>query len=437
MRGRTRKLAAYLLPLAWVGILLAFYGRLSPVVRLLGATAGLLFAIKVGAWLLLQSRSTEYELSRRERVVFWTVWPGVRPDEFADSDDPRPVEARDFVVGYAFVLVGVLLGLAALVLLPAVGTALASWLLILAILSCVHFGFARLLPFALRWAGLPVPDLFNEPLRSRGIGDFWSDRWNRPFVGMNRLFVTRPLAPRIGIGAAAFVAFVVSGLLHELAISYAAGSGWGLPFLYFVVQSVLYATEQKLFPDLGSERPLVARAWTWAGLLLPLPLLFHGPFRQAFVVPLLEGGRAVFVSQPLSAYLAAGLWIGALGHFLVLAASFQVPRELEWKEDLQTLNSLNRKLMWTYGGFIVLSIVSFGVLTALFHGEFLAGNPVALGLAGMITVFWVARVVVDAFYFSHDDWPDGVKYIVGHTMLTSLFLALVLVYAGTIVYHLP
>jgi alginate O-acetyltransferase complex protein AlgI len=154
---------------------------------------------------------------------------------------------------------------------------------------------------------------------------------------------------------------------------------------------------------------------------------------MAFLAPLVEGGRSVLLSYSPTAYLSAGLWVGAASHFLVLVASYQVPDELDWDTDLESLKPLNRKLMWTYGGYIVLSIVSFGVMTAVFHRQFLSGTAVALGLCAMIVVFWTIRVLVDYFYFSHDDWPEGIEYVVGHTMLTSLFLLLILIYSGPLV----
>lgn len=64
------------------------------------------------------------------------------------------------------------------------------------------------------------------------------------------------------------------------------------------------------------------------------------------------------------------------------------------------------------------------------------GNPVALGLCAVIAVFWTVRILVDFLYFSHEDWPEGVKYVVGHAMLTSLFLLIVAIYAGTILFHM-
>lgn len=433
-----RTVVAYCLPAVWVLLLLASGDSLSPWLRIGGATVGLLFVIKVSGWLLVRSRRGRFTLSPFETLLYWTIWPDVRPDRFADanagSGDATP-DARQFVVGYTVAAVGVAVLLASLLAPPIVGTSTSTWLTIAGLLGIFHLGVGRLLPFALRLAGKATPSLFTYPLTSRSVGEFWSERWNRPFVEMNRLFVTTPLTRRYGSGVAAAVAFLVSGLLHEMAISYAAGSGWGLPMTYFLIQGGAYTVEKTAPVDVEDYR-FLGRTWTYAVVVLPLPLLFHEPFRMTFVAPLIEYGSSILLLYPVETYISAGLWIGAGAHLLVLVASSQVPKQLNWHTDLRSLEPLNRKLMWTYGGFIVLTIVSFGVLTAFFHGEFVAGNPVALGLSGFISVFWSARVLVDFFYFSHDDWPEGIEFVVGHALLTSLFLFLVAMYGGTVVYHL-
>ncbi len=130
------------------------------------------------------------------------------------------------------------------------------------------------------------------------------------------------------------------------------------------------------------------------------------------------------------------LWAAGIGHFCILAASFQVPHRLGWKEDLAKLTSFNRKLMWTYGAFTVLTIVAFGTLTLLLHNELLRGDRAALGLASFMGVFWTARVGVDTFYFSHKDWPQGGRLVIGHWLLTSLFVCLAASYLGLVVWHL-
>src|SRR5206468_2285362 len=105
----------------------------------------------------------------------------------------------------------------------------------------------------------------------------------------------------------------------------------------------------------------------------------------------------------------------------LLIAGFQIPHRFHWKEDLSKLMPMNRKLLWTYGAFTVLTIIAFGVLTLTLHSELLRGDRAALGVASFIGLFWVARIIVDFTYHGHSDWPRGWQFVVGHVLLTSLF----------------
>jgi hypothetical protein len=129
------------------------------------------------------------------------------------------------------------------------------------------------------------------------------------------------------------------------------------------------------------------------------------------------------------------LWLAGAGHFLILFASFQVPYQLGWREDLKQLMPFNRKLLWVQGGFTVLTILAFGTLTLTLHAELLRGDRAALGMALFIGTYWTVRILVDAFYFSHEDWPQGRRFLLGHALLTSLFVALAASYLGLFVWH--
>jgi len=129
------------------------------------------------------------------------------------------------------------------------------------------------------------------------------------------------------------------------------------------------------------------------------------------------------------------LWLVGAAHFVILFASFQVPYRLGWKQDLKHLTSFNRKLLWVQGGFTVLTIIAFGVLTLVLHTELLRGDRAALGLTCFIGIYWTARILVDAFYFSHADWPKGTAFVVGHILLTSLFFVLAASYLGLFIWH--
>ena len=130
------------------------------------------------------------------------------------------------------------------------------------------------------------------------------------------------------------------------------------------------------------------------------------------------------------------LWFVGAAHFVILIASFQVPYRLGWKQDLRQLMPFNRKMLWVQSGFTVLTIIAFGTLTLGLHTELLRGDPAALALACFIGIYWTARILVDALYFSHADWPTGKMFVVGHALLTSLFFVLAASYLGLFVWHL-
>lgn len=129
------------------------------------------------------------------------------------------------------------------------------------------------------------------------------------------------------------------------------------------------------------------------------------------------------------------LWCAGVAHFVILLASFQVPHRLGWKKDLAQLLPFNRKLLWVQGGFTVMTIVAFGTLTLVLHQEMLRGDRAALALTCFIGIYWTARIVVDAVYFSHADWPKRQAFVVGHILLTLLFSVLAVSYIGLFVWH--
>jgi hypothetical protein len=135
-------------------------------------------------------------------------------------------------------------------------------------------------------------------------------------------------------------------------------------------------------------------------------------------------------------FFSVAMWLAGAAHFLILVASFQVPARLQWKKDLAQLMPFNRKLLWVQSSFTVLTIIAFGTLTLVLHSEFIRGDRAALGIACFIATYWTARILVDAFYFSHEDWPKGRQFVIGHILLTSLFSFLAASYWGLVVWQL-
>jgi hypothetical protein len=122
------------------------------------------------------------------------------------------------------------------------------------------------------------------------------------------------------------------------------------------------------------------------------------------------------------------LLIGGLLHFVILIASALTPRLLDWRTNLATLHPFLRRLFWVYGCFIVLVIVSFGLLTLLHADELAAGAAFSRSVCAMIAVFWLARLGVQFFAFDARPFLTTAFRRLGYHGLTFLFTALVFIY---------
>jgi hypothetical protein len=123
-----------------------------------------------------------------------------------------------------------------------------------------------------------------------------------------------------------------------------------------------------------------------------------------------------------SLIFAAG--VGQLG---VLAASALVPFRLNWREELRPLSRLHRQMYWVYGGYVVLSIVAFGLLSILNARELASGGPLARGVCGYIAVFWTVRLALQ-FVFDVREHLTAWWLRAGYLLLTVLFAGFATLY---------
>jgi len=286
------------------------------------------------------------------------------------------------------------------------------------ILFTIHFGFSSILFVGHRFLGWKVEKLFDNPFLSESLNEFWSRRWNLAFVDMDKRLFLPLFSKKLPKHIVFFSIFIISGILHELAISYPVNKGWGGPMLYFVLQGFFTLVEGKI--NFLNNR-LVKRIWVWVTLLLPAPFLFHMPFLNQIIAPYFSFGHELLSSIKITDFLQWTITLAGLGHFLILVASFQVPKRLNWKEEFSSLGRFNRKIFWTYGGYIVFCIISFGIVNLLNVEGLIEVNKSSLFIALFISLFWTVRVIVDFSYFKHTDWPPGDEFIIGHTCLTALF----------------
>jgi len=121
------------------------------------------------------------------------------------------------------------------------------------------------------------------------------------------------------------------------------------------------------------------------------------------------------------------LVLAGLAHFGLAAVGSQVPRVFRLRESLAALGPAPRRLIWTWGAFILLANLGFGALSVAYADEMAAGRGLAGGLALFLGLYWAARLAVQVAAFRTPDWPRDGGAVAKHG-LGLLFLALSVVY---------
>jgi alginate O-acetyltransferase complex protein AlgI len=225
-------------------------------------------------------------------AAFALLWAGMKPILFAD----HAASARPW---RTMALQGLACALAGGFLMAAAGplwnwtcsTFLVTVLFFVGSSLLVHYGLFTLGAAFWRSQGFDCEPLFRNPLPVQNLADFWGRYWNLAYREMTALAVYRPLKGRLGPMLSLFLSFVLSGLFHEVAISAPVRDGYGLPLLYFLLHGTLVGGER-----IGLKKGFVihgywGRIWTYFWLIVPLPILFHGPFLKGVIWPLMGGAR--------------------------------------------------------------------------------------------------------------------------------------------------
>lgn len=140
-----------------------------------------------------------------------------------------------------------------------------------------HFGILNLNVLFIQRLGFYDYPIFKEPFKSKSLTEFWGKRWNLAFSEMTKSCIFIPLSKKMPGQVAYIVAFLFSGVLHEIAISLTVLKGYGLPMLFFVLSAVGIQLERSF----NGKQPGIA--WVLLFLIAPFPLLFHGQFIQEVV----------------------------------------------------------------------------------------------------------------------------------------------------------
>lgn len=242
----------------------------DPIVRMVGICLVLLAAMKGVVY-----RAWGGRLSWPRYLIFSLGWFGMDPGSFARRRADLSWRA-DVGWGLGLMVVGT------------VGAMLVwamEWRQILVMFVPMslgfHFGALRVLKGGLRRAGFPVRTLFPNLLKAKGVGDFWSRRWNVGYSQMMQRVVGRPAGRLLGRRAGTFAVFLGSGLLHELAITLPVRAGYGLPTAFFVGHGLMVLLEEKSGRSFGKFPALFAVA-------VPLGILFPPAFQKEVIARFLH-----------------------------------------------------------------------------------------------------------------------------------------------------
>jgi hypothetical protein len=109
---------------------------------------------------------------------------------------------------------------------------------------------------------------------------------------------------------------------------------------------------------------------------------------------------------------------------------------LHWADDLAKVRPLTRQVFWTYAGYIWATNVSFGLLSLLAPAALVAGGVLPAAVCGFITLYWLARVVIQFTYFDRSAAPPGWIFKVGEVALVATFVALTAIYGWALAVNL-
>jgi hypothetical protein len=166
---------------------------------------------------------------------------------------------------------------------------LAGWVGMVGFIFLLHFGLFATVALFWQRQGIHAPPLMNCPIAAGSLSDFWGKRWNSGFrdIVFGLMFI--PLAKRFGTSSATIATFFISGLLHELVITFPAGAGYGLPTLYFMLQGAAMLMERsRLGARLGLAHGWSGHAFAIVVVTLPIFALFPPVFVLRVMVPFLQ-----------------------------------------------------------------------------------------------------------------------------------------------------
>jgi hypothetical protein len=260
--------------------ILAISLRATSATAMCGVAFSIYFFFKIATF--IASRNVA---STKSALAYLLLWPGMNPRQFFVR---KPVTTNNGSAWFQPVLTAILGAFFLWIVVPALPgrwVILKGWMGLAGFALLLHFGTFQLAAKYFQSRGRAVVPVMNAPWRASSLSDFWANRWNTAFNHLVEFCGAAKVARRLGASTTLFLVFLASGLVHDLVISVPARGGFGGPTLYFLIQAVGILSEKRA-RHFMKARPVLSRAWVYIVVLGPAPLLFHPPFLERVIVPL-------------------------------------------------------------------------------------------------------------------------------------------------------
>jgi predicted DCC family thiol-disulfide oxidoreductase YuxK len=223
-------------------------------------------------------------------IGYLLAWVGMDAGQFMRGrEESRRPKASEWIWPAARILLGAVMVWFVVRGFSETRPLAAGWIGMIGIILCLHFGLFDLLALSWQGVGVDARPIMRQPLRSVSLAEFWGRRWNAAFNFLVHDLVFRPLLRRLGVAGSTFLAFLVSGVIHEIVISLPARGGYGLPTMYFAIQGLGVIFERTAIAKrLGLGRGW--RGWLFAMACAAGPIfwLFHPVFVHNVILPMLQ-----------------------------------------------------------------------------------------------------------------------------------------------------
>ncbi|MEA2163339.1 MAG: hypothetical protein QOK37_1466 [Thermoanaerobaculia bacterium] len=120
----------------------------------------------------------------------------------------------------------------------------------------------------------------------------------------------------------------------------------------------------------------------------------------------------------------------------IAASSIAIPRLLDWPKETALLRPLTRYVFWTYACYILGNHLWFSVLAIGWPEQLLAGTPLAALVTGFITLYWLARVVIQFVWFHSALSDDRLLFKAAEVAYVSAFVYVTVVFGLAAIHNL-